>query len=211
MLHTHTLVVSLFLLFILVKFGMLVAGKTDTLENFSKKTKLVDPILGTLMLGTGIFLMVRSPNGTEPFVLVKLGLALGSIPLGIIGLRKAKVGLAGLSVAFLVLAMVLALAKPAFLRTAPAAPEVKQDQFAGEDFKQYKLGKELYYKKICNTCHGDDGAAGFQGAKNLEDSEMTDAEIHEIIRNGKGMMQPNPGISDEDLAALTAYVKGFRK
>jgi len=73
------------------------------------------------------------------------------------------------------------------------------------------IGKSAYYKYTCNTCHGDDGKMGFQGAKNLEESQLTDDEIKHIVRNGKGMMKPVEEISDTELKYLVMYVKSFRK
>lgn len=208
-LHTHTLVVSLYMLQLLVKATLLTTGKHETLDKFTAKTRIPHIVLAVLMLATGIFLMVRSPEGMQPYVWVKLLFVFGAIPLGIVGFKRRKNALGILAVAFMAMGFVLALGKPAFLRVTPASTIVV-DAGEGQADPQLKDGEQIYSAK-CSRCHGPNGDSGFQGAKNLGLSTLSDGEIVAMIRNGKGMMPAEKDLSDAQIAAVTAYVKRFRK
>lgn len=208
-LHTHTLIVSLYMLQLVVKAFLLTSGKLETLDKFTAKTKVPHIILATLMLVTGIFLMVRSPEGTQPYIFVKLTCVFGAIPLGIIAFKRRNNVLAILTVSLMAMGFVLAYGKPAFLRSAPKSDLV----LTAEDSQanpQLKDGEQIYAAK-CSRCHGPNGDSGFQGAKNLGLSTLSDGEIVSMIRNGKGMMPADKDLTDEQIAAVTAYVKRFRK
>lgn len=216
MLHTHVLIVSLYLLQLIVKVALLSSGKHDQLDNFSKKVRFPSILLSVLLLATGIYLMVRTPTGTEPFVLVKLIFVFASIPVGIIAMKRKKPVLGILSVVFLGAAMSLALVKPAFLRTNSSKEVVvdKADPDSGEDAAAFaatlESGREVF-SLHCMRCHGADGNAGFQGAKPLSQSVLEEEQIQTIVRNGKGLMPPNGVLSDDEMKSLTAYVKYLRK
>lgn len=222
MLHTHTLVTVLFVIAMLVT---VITSFGDKEKPTPKWLKLSHMILGTLMLITGVYLMIKSPNGMEPYILVKLALVLVATPLGIIGGRKKNAPMAMVSFVLVLAVGFLAYAKPDALRNIPTdvqsveevMDEMKGKEEAGEmteaekNAQAVKIGKSLYYKRTCNTCHGDDGAAGFQNSKNLSESTLTDDEIKNIILNGKGVMPPNEDLSDSEVRYLTAFVKSFRK
>lgn len=48
-------------------------------------------------------------------------------------------------------------------------------------------GKALYNMN-CTLCHGRDGKAGLNGAKDLTTSTLTKSEMVAIVQNGKGAM-----------------------
>ena len=58
------------------------------------------------------------------------------------------------------------------------------------------LGEKLYKNK-CVICHGIKGDLQFNGAKNIQDSELTLEERIVLITDGKGLMTPFKGILDE--------------
>lgn len=208
-LHTHKLIVVLYLLQLLVRVILMLAGKQETVAKYTKMMRVPHIVLAILMLGTGVYLMVKSPEGVQPYILVKLALVVASIPLGIVGSKRNSVPLTGL--AFLLLAGVMALsfAKPAFLRTSGGGV-IDPGKAGAVDQAVLKDGQAIY-EKYCVLCHGADGAAGFQGAKNLSASVLTDAEITKLIKNGKGMMPANPDMSDSDVEKVKEYVKYLRK
>lgn len=210
-LHTHTLIVSLYLLQLLIRVVLMAAAKQETLAKYSKAMRVPHIVLATLMLGTGIFLMVRqgqSVDGIQPYVWLKFALVLASIPLGVVGSKRNSVALTGFAFVVLAAVMGLAYAKPAALRsTATKSIEVVK---ADLDMDKVKAGQPLF-EQYCVLCHGSDGAAGIQGAKNLVQSVMPDADIVAIIKNGKGMMPANPDLSDDQVAQIKEYVKYFRK
>jgi mono/diheme cytochrome c family protein len=208
MLHTHNLVVSLYLLQLLVRIGLMVGAKKETLEKYTKAMRIPHIVLSVLFLATGIYLMAKAPNGIQPYHWVKLGLVVASIPLGIIGSKRNSVPLTGLAFLLLAGVMALAYAKPAFLRTA-STEEVDPTK-AGADAARLDKGRALYETR-CTLCHGGDGKAGFQGAKDLTASVMPDAEVAKIIEEGKGVMPPNSDLSDDEVALVKDYVLYLRK
>ncbi|MEO1448463.1 MAG: SirB2 family protein, partial [Bacteroidota bacterium] len=101
LLHTHRLVVILFLLLYVVKWVLLLANKKELLERINKATRVPEMIISTLFLLTGIGLAINIAQLTSMFW-IKLVLVLGSIPLAVIGFRKSNKILATLSILLIV-------------------------------------------------------------------------------------------------------------
>src|SRR5690349_312304 len=95
-LHTHVLVVILFLIMFIIKAFLLFTNKTQALENIKRKTKVLDMIFGTLILVTGGYLLFQY-NGIPTWLIIKVVLVLAGIPLAIIGLRKQNKPLVALA------------------------------------------------------------------------------------------------------------------
>ena len=74
-----------------------------------------------------------------------------------------------------------------------------------------KTGKQLYMEN-CASCHGADGKLGSSGAKDLNESKMTDEQIEKIIHDGQGVMPPFKELipSKEDRDKVLEHVKKFR-
>lgn len=222
-LHSHSTITSLLLLAMLAS----VIFSFNKEKDAPKWLRISHMVLGPLMLITGIYLMVKtSAAGIQPYTWTKLALILIATPLAIVGSRKKSPAMT--VPAFLLTALVMAIAftRPAFLTnkpddvgdTAAMIAEQEQREESGEELdaaakakEDLAIGKSTYYKYTCNTCHGDDGTMGFQGAKNLQVSQIADDEIKNIVKNGKGMMKPAEGISDTELKYLVSYVKSLRK
>lgn len=96
--HFHHLVVLLLTLSITFKTILLLSGADDKLENFRKKTLVLEMIIATIVLATGFYQFFTiegvSKNGVYH---TKILLVLLSIPLGIVGFKKKKKALAVLS------------------------------------------------------------------------------------------------------------------
>ncbi|MBK9448479.1 MAG: SirB2 family protein [Bacteroidetes bacterium] len=119
-LHSHTLVVSLYLLQLLIRVVLMAAASKEALAKYTKAMRIPHIVLATLMLGTGIFLMVRQAQGVDgiqPYVWVKFALVLASIPLGVVGSKRNSVALTGFAFVVLAGCMALAYAKPEALRS----------------------------------------------------------------------------------------------
>ena len=82
------------------------------------------------------------------------------------------------------------------------------------------------YEKDCAKCHGKDGKGQTmmgkkQGAKDYTDAkvqaEVTDEAAAKAIKEGykdkedKQVMKPAEGMSDEDVKAVVAYMRTFKK
>jgi cytochrome c5 len=200
MLHTHTLVVGLFLLLYLVKTYLLVSNKEETLVSFTNKTKWPERIISVLFLATGIFLYLNSGNITW-MVHLKLAFVFASIPLAIIGFKKRNKGLAVLSLVLLFGAYGLGEANK-----KQATKVVKPDIAANSS--ELDTGKALY-TSYCEACHGENGDGQKSGAKNLRISVLDKAAKASLIKNGKGAMPAYSALSDAEVDALILYTDSF--
>jgi len=70
----------------------------------------------------------------------------------------------------------------------------------------------------CASCHGKDGSGNTAMGKKLglknysKDQGFSDAEAANVIKNGKGKMKAyKDKLSDADVKALVAYVRGLKK
>jgi mono/diheme cytochrome c family protein len=208
--HTHVLIVSLYLLQLLIRVILMAAAKKETVDKYTKAMRIPHIVLSILMLGTGIYLLVKAPAGIQPYTWVKLGLIALSIPLGVMGTKRNSIAFTGLSLLLLFGAMGLAFGKPSFLRTAATEAIDPGKADANLDMAKVKAGQVIYEQR-CVLCHGGDGAAGFQKAANLTTSTMADAAVIDIIHKGKGVMPPNADLTDEQVEQVKEYVKYLRK
>ena len=82
------------------------------------------------------------------------------------------------------------------------------------------------YEKACAKCHGKDGKGDTKmgqktGAKDYTDPKvqdaLTDAAAFKATKdgfkdkNGKVLMKPSEGLSDEEIKALVAHMRTFKK
>ncbi len=92
-LHLHITIVSLFLFSLIVK-TILMLVNMSLYENVRNKTRIVEIILGPLILLTGGYLFFTRGIYDETWLNVKMVLVLIGIPLSIIGLKKGNKALA---------------------------------------------------------------------------------------------------------------------
>lgn len=95
------------------------------------------------------------------------------------------------------------------------AVEVDEDYLAGlvDDSDALTTGEEVYGKR-CATCHGTDGDGGVGPAFDDGDWVHGPALIdhYEVIRDGvaaEGMPAHDSLLSDEEMAAVAAFIDGF--
>lgn len=73
-----------------------------------------------------------------------------------------------------------------------------------------KTGKELFQKN-CVICHGSDGKLGFNGAKDLSKSVLTQEERIIQITNGKNLMSPFKGIlTEKEIRAVAEFTESLK-
>lgn len=99
-LHTltkaHEGIVYLFLLLFIIKSFLFLTNKTELFHKIRSKTKVLDMILGALVLGTGFYL-VSMRGAFETWVIIKMFVVLAAIPLAIIGFKRENKMLVGLA------------------------------------------------------------------------------------------------------------------
>ena len=86
-------------------------------------------------------------------------------------------------------------------------------------------GKAIYEKE-CTKCHGADGKGDTKICKKYGAKDYTDAKVQEELKDeaaikaikegykdkeGKVVMKPAEGMSDEEVKALVAYMRTFKK
>jgi cytochrome c553 len=81
------------------------------------------------------------------------------------------------------------------------------------------------YERDCAKCHGTDGKGDTKMGKRLGCKDYTDASVQaglkdedaaKAIKEGlkkddKTLMKPAEGLSDDDIKALVAYMRAFKK
>ena len=75
------------------------------------------------------------------------------------------------------------------------------------------------YKSKCQVCHGADGKGDTAAGKKLgvkdfhspEVAKMSDAELIEAVKKGKGKMQGYAGkLTDDQIKALVKYIRALK-
>ena len=76
--------------------------------------------------------------------------------------------------------------------------------------KAKKVDGAKIYKMNCVICHGADGKLGINGAKDITQSELTEAEKINLIKKGKGAMTPFESIlTEEQIKAVVTYTNSL--
>lgn len=83
---------------------------------------------------------------------------------------------------------------------------------AGDTMEAERSPGQSVYNLNCTLCHGRDGKAGLNGAKDLTLSTLTKEEMVAIVRNGKGAMAPYKNVlSAKELDAVVEHVRSLGK
>jgi len=208
LLHTHKLVVVLFLLIYLVKTLLLLLGKEEALEKFSQKGKGPEMAISALFLLTGVAMLFQVGH-ISTYLTIKIVVVLASVPIAIIGFKKKNKGLAVLSLALLVTAYGLAEMSKKVEKKEVVVEGLSEG--ASAEYDQLKHGKAVFMA-YCVECHGADGAKGASGAKNLTESTIPVEKAMEIINYGKNNMMKYEGIlTQKEIEAVANYVMTLRK
>jgi mono/diheme cytochrome c family protein len=74
------------------------------------------------------------------------------------------------------------------------------------------------FKSKCAACHGADGTGSSMGKKmgahdftSADVQKMSDAELTDIITNGKNKMPKYASLKPEDVKGLVAYIRTLKK
>lgn len=206
LLHTHKLVVTLFLVHYLIK-TILLFKNQGTLEKYTKKTRVPEMIISVLFLATGIGLGIDKGFGNLPGEFwIKIAMVFTSIPLAVIGFKKNNKALAALSM--LMILGAYGMAEMIKSKSAEAGNE-QMEELRNESGSV--SGQDVYTAK-CVLCHGETGDANRSGAKDLTISKVSSAEAKDIVTNGKGYMTPFGSVlSEEEINAVVEYIETLKK
>ena len=228
-LHLHLTVVTIFILLFTVKLILLLINRREQLDVLRAKTKIVEMVLGSLILLTGGFLLYNAAV-KETWMFVKLAGFVALIPMAIVGLKKGNKPLVIFSwLGFVYFYGVsetksLKFKKDKIEIVAPVtttdsaattidtvAKATTNDILNANANAGLVHGKAIF-EQVCAVCHGKDGALGAGGAANLTTSKLTDEQKKNIILNGKGLMAAyKDQLSESDIEAVTAYVNTLKK
>lgn len=82
------------------------------------------------------------------------------------------------------------------------------------------------YEKDCTKCHGADGKGDTKMGKKMNAKDYTDAKVQDELKDeaafkaikegykdkeGKVLMKPAEGMSDDEIKSLVAYMRKFKK
>ncbi len=204
-LHSHHLVVVIYTLFVLLNFIVVLAKRRNALLAIKAKTRIIRVIFEVLLLGTGIFLMVKSPAGLSDYIIVKWVALILGIVFFIIGTKKMNAVLMFLSTLMFVYTYFLGSTRDIILK--PEEMRVHEAYLAAPD--EQTKGKDIY-TIACLRCHGEDGKAGFRKAKNLAISELNNDAIAGYIKMGRGIMPSYSYMKEEEIQVLVQYVNSLK-
>lgn len=202
LLHTHTLLVTLFFIHYVIKLILLLTNSTEKLAAYSKKTKIAEMVISVGFLVTGVVLALNATILGNLFV-VKLVMVFASIPLAVIGFKKSNKALALVSVLLIAGAYGIAEVN----KKQKAGGKIETEQAASS----IETGKLVFVEK-CQVCHGSDGKLGGSGAKDLTATQLTDQQMTELINNGKNSMPSfKEVLSDEQVNGVIEYVRALKQ
>ncbi len=217
-LHTHVLVVTLFVLFLLFKSILLFANKIPLITKVRTKFKMVDPILGVLMLATGGYLLSLYGADAPTYLWVKLVIVLIIIPIGIVAFKKENkiMALIALLLTFYIYGVSevgsLTFSKESNLTEEVSDPQPEETEGVASDIMAQNMesvlatGKEIYLAE-CKKCHGVDGKKGLFKSPDLTESKLNLAERIAWIKKGKGVMPAYENeLSESDIESVAAYL-----
>ncbi|QNH62690.1 c-type cytochrome [Hymenobacter sediminicola] len=128
LLRLHLVVVLAFLLFFALKAGLLLLSRQEALRSLRARTRIVDSVLGLLILVSGGALLAQYPGRVPAWLWTKLALVLLLLPVGIAAMRRQnKLGVVLTLLGFLYVYGLaetgsLALQRPAVPATAAVLP-----------------------------------------------------------------------------------------
>ncbi|MEZ4776997.1 MAG: SirB2 family protein [Bacteroidia bacterium] len=209
LLHTHRLVVILFLIIYLIKIVLLLLNKKESLDSFTKKFRIPEMIVSGLFLLTGIGLLVKTA-AISPMLIGKIVLVLAAIPLAVVGFRKQNKLLATLSVVLLIAVYGLAEMDKTGVSVQPLATEIITDPSA-TGYDAIAHGKALF-ERNCIVCHGAAGNMQGSGAKDLTISELDATAMKTLVLKGKNAMPAYEKFySAPEIDAVVQYVRTLKK
>ena len=99
MLHSHSGIVTLYLVLLLVKAVLLLVNKKEALQKVRTKTRFLEIGLGSLFIITGVYLSFVSAAVDGAYFWVKIIAIIAIVPLGIISFKREQKPLAILTLA----------------------------------------------------------------------------------------------------------------
>lgn len=215
MLHSHVLLVVLFVLSYLVKTTLFFASK-GAYDKYMKFAKVPEMVISFLFLATGIYLATQLES-IQPWFIVKLVAVALVIPMAIVGFKKGSTPMILLGGLILLYIYGVSETKSPTIIKAQDETVVVDPSQAGYDIMVH--GKALYDGRVgniagkaCVHCHGENGDLGADGALNLTMSELEIEQRMMIISNGGSLMPAYADqLNEQEIRAVATYLDTFTK
>lgn len=110
LMHAHKGIIYLFLFFFSFKVTLMFVSPSF-FKKFRDKTKMVEMILGTLIVVTGVWLLAQRGWTAEPWLLTKMILVAVAMAIAIVGLKKGSKVMAVLSLVIFIYIFLVAINK----------------------------------------------------------------------------------------------------
>lgn len=204
-LHTHHLIVVIYTLFVLFNFIIVLSKRRNALLTIKARTRTLRVVFEISLLGTGLYLMIKSPEGFSSYIFAKWIAIILGIVFFIIGTKKMNVFVMFLSVLLFIYTYFLGKTRNLLLK--PEEMRIHEAYLSGPD--ELSKGKAIY-DIACLRCHGEDGKAGYRKAKNLVNSQLSDDAIAGYIKMGRGIMPSYSYMKEEEIQVLVKYINQIR-
>lgn len=195
-LHTHHLLAVLLLILV---------GAPIVFAQWADKLKKLHMVLDTLLILSGVYLLVKAPAAFATPYLVKYLLTLGAVGLAIVGSRRRNKRLS--IAAFFVLAYIygVSLQRDLLLRS-----EEQRIASIGTQRVSLEEGRQLY-ETLCARCHGADGRSKYRKAPSLHPIQNPDTNYWaSVIRAGKGVMPAHGYLKDTQVSNIVLYLRSWQ-
>lgn len=215
MLHSHVLLVTLFILSYLIK-TVLYFSNRGAFDKYMKVAKVPEMVISFLFLATGVYLATLLES-MDPWFIAKLVAVFLAIPMAIIGFkREVKPMIIVAGVLLLYIYGVSETKSPTFVK---AKDESVVTDPLSNDYDIMEHGKAVYDGRVgnisgkaCVHCHGEKGDLGSEGALNLQMSELEVEQRMMIIANGTSLMPPYVDqLTEQEMRAVATYLDTFTK
>lgn len=208
-LHTHTLIASLYTLLVCVLSFFVITKNKNAFTTLRGKLRWPRMVLEILLLGTGAFLLYRAPDGLSADYLIKYGATAAAIAAAIIGFKRFHPLPTTLSVLLLVYVFYAARQHDWRLRSAETrSADVEVFKSMPPESMQAQ-GKALY-EINCTRCHGDNGRAQYRKAPDLTRFEKGDDYARHLLVNGLNAMPAFPHLDEMQQEAVLSYLKSLK-
>jgi mono/diheme cytochrome c family protein len=195
-LKAHYVSVTLFFIHYVIKTILLLANKQDTLQRYTRPTKIPEMIISFMFLLTGIYMLTQMGE-IKSMMWIKILLVFASIPLAVIGFKKGNKIMAALSL--LLITASYGLAEMSRKKVKADIPTALSND-----------GKAIF-EGNCASCHGIDGKAMLSGASDLTTLNLDHAAYVNAITNGKGAMAAyDKMLNAEQIEAVATYAEGLK-
>lgn len=213
-LHTHVFLVVSYAVLFLVKLAFLLYNAQGRLDNFRRRTRILEMILPALFLFTGIMLALKSNAWTDPWFLAKMIALLMVIVLGIQTFKRNSRALGVLTLILFIYIFAVSYQKTPRLvnREARLKREMEKTRPDLSGVNLQEKGHYLFTSMGCDKCHGEAGDKGYAGAADLRSSTLGNEQVKDVIANGrKNMPAYGEYFDEEDMSALVVYLNSLRK